>query len=275
MKASEKLLVAAGAALVGTAAATLWLTAPGRSKAALRAPFMGQNLAHRGLHNMEKNVPENSLAAFRAAAQGGYGVELDVRLTKDGQVVVSHDDALARMTYTYKKVSECDYEELRQLRLLGTEEYVPLFTEVLDILVPAEVPVVVEVKACRNWRELCEKTLEILDGYEGRFCVESFDPRIVAWWRFNAPDILRGQLTSQYEDLRGNRFMAWLCSRCLLNFVGRPHFIAHHVGKKAWTVRLAECLGAMRVAWTAKNRDSEAHHDAVIFEDFTPPARYK
>lgn len=275
MKTSEKLLLAAGAALVGTAAATLWMAAPGRAGAAGCAPFMGQNLAHRGLHNMEKRVPENSLAAFRAAAQAGYGVELDVRLTKDGQVVVSHDDALARMTYTYKKVSESDYEELRALRLLGTEEHLPLFTEVLDILVPAELPIVVEVKACKNWKELCQKTLAILDSYEGKFCVESFDPRIVGWWRFNAPDILRGQLTSQYEDLQGNRLLAWLSSRCLLNFVGRPQFIAHHVGKKAWTVRLAEMLGAMRVAWTAKNRDCEAHHDAVIFEGFTPPARYK
>ena len=275
MKTSEKLLLAAGAALVGTAAATVFLAAPGRSTAAQRMPFMGQNLAHRGLHNLEKKAPENSLAAFRTAAQAGYGVELDVRLTRDGQVVVSHDDALARMTYTYKNVSESDYAEIRQLQLLGTEEYVPLFTEVLDILVPAEVPVVVEVKACKNWKALCEKTLEILDGYEGKFCVESFDPRIVAWWRFNAPDILRGQLTSQYEDLRGNRFLAWMSSCCLMNFMGRPHFIAHHIGRKAWTVRLAEAMGAMRVAWTAKNRDSETGHDAVIFEDFTPPVRYK
>ena len=275
MKTSEKLLLTAGAAVLGAAAATVFLAAPGRSSAAQRMPFMGQNLAHRGLHNPEKKAPENSLAAFRAAAQAGYGVELDVRLTRDGQVVVSHDDALARMTYTYKNVAESDYAEIRELRLLGTEEYVPLFTEVLDILVPAEVPVVVEVKACKNWKALCEKTLEILDGYEGKFCVESFDPRIVAWWRFNAPDILRGQLTSQYEDLRGNRFLAWMSSRCLMNFMGRPHFIAHHIGRKALTVRLAEALGAMRVAWTAKNRDSEAGHDAVIFEDFMPPVRYK
>ena len=275
MKTSEKLLLAAGAAVLGTAAATVFLAAPGRASAAQRAPFLGQNLAHRGLHNAEKRVPENSLAAFRAAAQAGYGVELDVRLSKDGQVVVSHDDALARMTYTYRNVADCDYAEIRELRLLGTEEYVPLFTEVLDILVPAEVPVVVEVKACKNWKELCEKTLEILDGYEGKFCVESFDPRIVAWFRFNVTDILRGQLTAPSCELKGNRFLAWMSSRCLMNFMGRPHFIAHYIAPKAWTVRLAERLGAMRVAWTAKNRDSEAHHDAVIFEGFTPPARYK
>lgn len=275
MKTHEKILLAAGGAVLGTALTTLWLTAPGRSSKAQREVLQGQNLAHRGLHNADMHVPENSLAAFRAAAQGGYGVELDVRLTKDGQVVVSHDDALARMTYTYKSVAESDYAELRELRLLNTEEHIPLLTEVLDILVPAEVPVLVEVKACKNWKALCEKTLEILDGYEGRFSVESFDPRIVAWWRFNAPDILRGQLTSQYRDLSGSRPLAWACSRVLLNFLGRPHFIAHRIGKKSPAVRLCELLGAMRVAWTAKDRDSEETHDAVIFEGFTPPARYK
>jgi len=275
MKTSEKILLAAGGAVLGTALTTLWLTAPGRAGKAQREPLLGQNLAHRGLHNQEKRVPENSLAAFRAAAQAGYGVELDVRLTKDGQVVVSHDNALARTTYTYKNVEDSDLAELRELRLLGTDEQIPLLTEVLDILVPAEVPVLVEVKACREWKELCRRTLDILDGYEGRFSVESFDPRIVAWWRFNAPDILRGQLTSQYSDLGGNRILAWMSSRCLINFLGRPHFIAHRIGHKAWTVRLAEALGAMRVAWTAKDRDSEADHDAVIFEGFTPPARYK
>ena len=275
MKTSEKLLLAAGAAVLGTAAATVFLTAPGRSSAAQRAPFMDQNLAHRGLHNLEKKAPENSLAAFRAAAQAGYGVELDVRLTADGQVVVIHDESTARMTYTYKNVAESSYAELRALRLLDTEEYVPLLTEVLDILVPAEVPVVVEVKFCKNWRALCEKTLEILDGYEGKFCVESFDPRIVGWWRFNAPDILRGQLMNQCDNWPQNPIAAWFVSHCIFNFVGRPQFIAHHIGKKAWPVRLAEALGAMRVAWTAKNRDSEADYDAVIFEGFTPPARYK
>ena len=107
------------------------------------------------------------------------------------------------------------------------------------------VPVIVEVKASPDHRrgELCRKVLEIIDAHTGNFCVESFDPFIVAWFRFHAPDLLRGQLTSQRDDLGGN-LGAWLSSRMLIGCIGRPQFIAHRTGKKSLGVKLAELLGA-------------------------------
>ena len=274
MKKCNDALLTGAAIGAGVSLALLWLIKPGRSTKAQRAPFRGQNFAHRGLYNKEAGIPENSLAAFRAAAAKGYGVELDVRLSADGFVVISHDNELLRMTGENKRVDRCTLAELRQLRLDGTEETIPLFSEVMDVLMAAHVPVIVEVKPVELRDELCTKTLEILDRYDGDCCVESFDPYTVRWFRKNAPDILRGQLTSQFDDL-GKTPGCFLVSRVLTNFLCRPQFIAHHVGRKALTVRLCEAMGAMRVRWTAHDRAWENESDAVIFEHFEPPVHYK
>lgn len=266
----------AAAAIGAAAAGYLFLIAPGRSRAGQRFPFRGQNIAHRGLYDAAQGVPENSLAAFRAAAEAGYGAELDTRLTKDGVVVVSHDSNIRRMTGADVTVESLDFAELQQYTLGGTEERVPRFSDALDILAAAHVPVIVEVKASPDHRrdELCRKVLEIIDAHTGNFCVESFDPFIVAWFRFHAPDLLRGQLTAQCDNL-GSNFGAWLSSRMLIGCIGRPQFIAHRTGKKSFGVKLAELLGAMRVTWTAHDRGEEAKSDAVIFEAYRPPVQYK
>ena len=114
-------------ALIGAAAgsAALFLIAPGSSTKRQRAPFMGTNCAHRGLHSRDKSVPENSLEAFRLAAEAGYGIELDVQLSKDGQVVVFHDDTLDRVCGVHVRVDELTLSELRELRLCGTDQTIP------------------------------------------------------------------------------------------------------------------------------------------------------
>lgn len=276
MKSCKTAGTVAAAAIGAAAAGYLFLIAPGRSRAGQRFPFLGQNIAHRGLHDASAGIPENSLAAFRAAAEAGYGAELDTRLTKDGVVVVLHDSDLFRMTGAHVAVESLDFAELQQYKLGGTDERVPRFSDALDILAAAHVPVVVEVKASPDRRrgELCRKVLGIIDAHTGNFCVESFDPFIVAWFRFHAPDLLRGQLTAQRENLGGG-FGAWLSSRMLIGCIGRPQFIAHRAGKKSLGVKLAELLGAMRVTWTAHDRREEAKSDAVIFEGCRPPAQYK
>ena len=95
------------------------------------APFVGRRYAHRGLHCVEDGIPENSLPAFRRAVEAGYGIELDLHLTTDGQLVVFHDDTLDRVCGVSGRVDESSYPELQQLRLSGTEETIPLFSQVL------------------------------------------------------------------------------------------------------------------------------------------------
>ena len=150
------------------------------------------------------------------------------------------------------------------------------YDDALDILFSADVPVIVELKSVPRSRRaaLCSAVLAELDRRDGRFCVESFDPMIVRWFRRNAPDILRGQLTAQREELDLDAFRAYAGSHVLCNFLGRPQFIAHRVGKKALAVRASEAMGAMRVCWTAHDRSREAENDAVIFENYRPPVRF-
>lgn len=278
MKKTNRLLLACGGAALTLGGAALYLIAPGRVSREQTAPFIGRNFAHRGLFDESQGIPENSLAAFRRAVEAGYGVELDTRLTRDGYVVVSHDNDLTRMTGRRRCIDALTLAELQQLPLQGTGETVPLFSDALDILCAGAVPVIVEIKPMpsrRERNELCKKVLAILDEHGGDLCVESFDPFTVRWFRRHAPDILRGQLTSQREDLGSTRLMNFALSRLFSNVLARPQFIAHHTGKKALTVRLCERLGAMRVCWTAHDRSQEQKNDAVIFEHFLPPVKYR
>ena len=271
----KRFLLIAGAA-VTAAALPVALLAPGRATKRQKAPFWGLNFAHRGLHTRDKSIPENSLPAFERAARAGYGMELDVQLSKDGQVVVFHDDTLDRVCGVHARVDEKTWAELQELRLCGTEYGIPLFSEVLQT-VRGRGPLIVELKNGRRNRELCEKTSALLATYRGDVCIESFNPLIVAWFRLHAHDLVRGQLAAprkEYLNQMG-RVKAFLLSRCLLNFLGRPQFIAYKIGYRPPSVRLAEHLGAMRVGWTSHEPRNERGRDAVIFEFYRPKVRFK
>lgn len=104
-----------------------------------------QKVAHRGLHAAGKGVPENSLPAFRAAAEAGYAIELDVHRASDGTLVVFHDHDLRRMTGARGTVERMDFRSLRRLRLGGTACTIPLLREVLEC-VGGRVPLLIELK---------------------------------------------------------------------------------------------------------------------------------
>ncbi len=261
----------------GMAALPFALLAPGRANKSKKAPFRGKNFAHRGLHTPDKRVPENSLAAFLGAVEAGYGMELDVQLSRDGYVVVFHDDDLLRVCGREERVDELDLAELKTLSLCGTDERIPLFSQVLD-LVDGRAPLIVELKSGRRNRELCEKTLELLRGYSGDVCIESFDPRIVAWFRLHAPYLLRGQLSQPpraYVEDRRSPILGFVLGNTLLNILSRPQFIAYKIGPRPFPVRLAELMGAMRVGWTSHGPENERGRDAVIFEYYRPKTVYR
>ena len=269
------------AALIGSGAAIaaglpVFLLAPGTVTKRQKAPFYGRNFAHRGLHCEDRSVPENSLEAFRLASRAGYGAEMDVRLTKDGQVVVFHDDTLERMCGVPGRVDEKSYDELKLLTLAGTSQRIPLLTEVLETY-GGRGPLIVEIKTGPRNRELCEKTYAILSDYPGEVCIESFNPMIVRWFRLHGKDLVRGQLATQtweYDD-SVSKPTAFLLSHCLLNFLSRPQFIAYHTGYRPLSTRLCEAMGAMRFAWTSHNERNERRRDGVIFEFYRPQLRFK
>lgn len=242
-------------------------------------PFYHRNIAHRGLHTKDKKVPENSIPAFRRAVKSNYGIELDIQFSKDFQVVVFHDDTLDRVCGVSGRVDEFTYDELKQMRLCNTGETIPLFSDILS-LVDGQVPLIVELKTGRNNQRLCETAHNMLSAYHGDFCIESFDPTIVYWFRKHAPKILRGQLSAPYHRLikELDSFKAYGLSRCICNFLSRPNFIAYEKLPKPITVKLAEALGAMRVVWTVRGKDDykliESKNDTVIFEHYHPDSKF-
>lgn len=277
MKTSFIIIIAI---LVFLIALIIFAVAPSLGNKAMRKAFYKRNIAHRGLHSKDRLIPENSMAAFAAAVEAGYGIEFDIQLTKDEQVVVFHDDDLRRVCGDEHRVDYYTYEELQKLRLSGTDERIPLFSDFLK-LVDGKVPFICELKTGPKNALLCEKAYAMLKEYKGDFCIESFNPLIVKWFRKHAPEILRGQLsgpTRDFVDGGLNRATAFMLSNCLMNFFGRPQFIAYNTRKLSVTVRLAELLGAMKVVWTVRPgnliQELEKKNDCIIFEFYRPDTHY-
>ncbi len=252
---------------------------PGRVTQAQRDMVYGISFAHRGLHTPDKSIPENSLMAFRAAVAAGYGIELDIQLSRDSNVVVFHDDTLSRVTGKSGRVDDYLLAQLKKFHLCGTNEQIPLLTEVLGV-VDGRVPMIIELKTGPRNNELCEKAMQILDKYEGVYCIESFDPRIVAWFKKHRPSILRGQLSDNSKSFKEQpKIQAIALGNLFTNILARPQFIAYGGGKKTVFVKLAEYMGALKIRWTVRpDCDTEQikeDSDAVIFEFYMPDVKYK
>jgi len=263
-------------------AALIFCIAPGRMSPEAKKTakiFYGLNCAHRGLHTEDGRIPENSLPAFAAARQGGYGVELDVQFSKDNQVVVFHDVDLKRVCGVDANVNSLDWKELSELKLFDTEERIPLLTEVLEVL--DDTPIIVELKPSGAMNtKLCEETFKILRKQGKCWCMESFDPRIGAWFRKNAPDVLRGQLSCPPMDFSGiSKIQSILLGNLLTNFMSRPHFIAFSNTPRPLTVKLCHIMKPMKAIWTvlptADIAECERENDTVIFEYYEPSPTYR
>ena len=244
------------------------------------AHFRKWRYAHRGLHNKEKGIPENSLAAFKLAAANGFGAELDVHLMKDGKLAVIHDASLLRTAGADVLIEDLTAEELENYRLEGTEQRIPLLEDVLPLFVD-RAPLIVELKAERgNAEALAAAACKVLDKYKAEYCVESFDPRCLMWLWQNRPDVIRGQLSENFtahgdaQHLPGG--VRWILTNLLLNVRTRPDFIAYRFEDRA-NLSLRLCRGVYRVqeaSWTVRDRETmekaEAAGNLVIFENFDP-----
>lgn len=232
-------------------------------------PYASAEYAHRGLWG--KGVAENSLSAFALAAERGCGIELDVQLSSDGEVVVFHDESLLRVTGCDALVHDKDVAFLKTLRLSGTEDTLPTLREVLA-LVDGRVPLLVEIKSDYKWKEVCEKAAALLDGYKGAYCVESFHPLCVRWFRKHRPNVVRGQLSTRLWKENGKRTLSYaVVQNLLLNFCARPDFIAYDVKHRGYIAFLVCRLWRpYTLAWTVKTKEeleAAERFDGVIFEN--------
>lgn len=266
------ILIVLGALLV-LFAIYLFLLAPKKTKDMEK--YKNKYYAHRGLHNDER--AENSMSAFRAAVEGGYGIELDVRLSKDGKLVVFHDDTLDRVCGREGKVIDFTADELKTFSLSGTQDGIPLFTDVLS-LVDGRIPLLVEIKENPGDSSVSTTTCEILKDYHGDYIIESFNPLSLKVVKEKLPDVSRGILCQQY--MKNDNFkkpLYFFMQMLIANFSCRPAFIAfYHKHWKSGALRIARAIFKVpTIAWTTKSPEEEAlarkhGFDGIIFENYIP-----
>ena len=257
-------------------AALVLLAMKGRSGHKGLAALQGIRYAHRGLHG--NGLPENSMAAFRAALDHGYGIELDIHLMKDGELAVIHDSSLKRTAGADICIEDLTAAQLSDYRLENTEEKIPLFREVLELF-QEKTPLIVELKEHGgNAAALCEAACKLLDQYRCTYCIESFDPRCIIWLKRNRPEIIRGQLTENYfrTKVKIPGMLKFVLTHQLANFLSQPDFVAydfHH--RKTFSNWVCLKLWKMQgVAWTLRSPEdlptAEQEGWLPIFEGFTP-----
>ena len=255
----------------------LFASAPGIHKKTKWQHLTGWDYAHRGLYDNEHGIPENSMAAFRRAVDKGYGIELDVHLTADNQLVVFHDDTLTRMCGMNKKISSFLYSDLMQLRLLGTAEGIPLFKDVLE-LIDGKVPLIIELKVDgSNQNLLCPLVWQLLSRYKGDYCIESFHPFVLQWFKRHEPQVVRGQLSCNFfKENPHCDIVLFLMSNLMTNFFTHPDFIAYKyldLDNPA-VIYNRKLFHIMTVVWTIPGKPTYDRFknkvDAMIFEGFEP-----
>lgn len=230
--------------------------------------------AHRGL--WDDASPENSLAAFARAKEAGYGIELDLRLSRDGHVMVFHDDTLLRMCGREGRVEDLTCQELKTLRLANTDQSIPTLVEVLS-LIDGTVPLLIELKGTGRERPLCMRTARLLDRYRGAFAIESFNPLILSWFKQYRPRFARGQLVTKISaTTRKERVLRFVLLHMLSNVLSRPDFIAIH-GKYRHTLSFLVCTRIFRchafiftVRTEKEYRLCKKHKQFCIFERILP-----
>ena len=233
--------------------------------------------AHRGLHN-KPEVPENSMKAFKLAIENGYGAELDVHILSDGTLAVIHDSELIRTTGAEGVVENLTQESIKNYTLEGTDEKIPTFKEVLQLF-EDKTPLVIELKAYKgNHAKLAEAVCKELEGYKGKYCIESFDPRCLIWLKKNKPEIIRGQLSQNFmlTPSGQGRVLDFILTNLLLNVVTRPDFIAYRFEdrKNLSNVLATKFFGAAPFTWTITDGVSfekvKTEKLTPIFEKFQP-----
>lgn len=238
--------------------------------------FLNVYYAHRGLHDNSSQAPENSMEAFKRAVAAGYGIEMDIQISADGVPVVFHDFTLKRICGKEGKVCDYTWQELKTFRLCGTEETIPCFEEVLKEINGA-VPLIVELKAEQFDISVCEAADRLLEKYQGLYCVESFNPLALFWYRKNHGKVVRGQLSDGF--LKSGEFkgaLYFFLQNLMLNWITKPDFVAYnHKYESIPARRICRSLYKnMAVAWTIKSQKeldrARDKFDVFIFDSFIP-----
>ena len=251
--------------LIVLAVLFLVLIAPRTIGSASLEHMQGYHYTHRGYHDGNVNIPENSLSSFVAAIEAGYGIELDVQLSSDKVPMVIHDADLMRICGVQGKVWDYTCAELQQMMLFGTDETIPTLAEALA-LIDGQVPILLEYKMVKVDTDVCAYSHEILKDYDGPYAIQCFHPFALFWYRRNANDVPRGIIAKNF--IRENRekgeksdIIDFLTTNLMLNVIGYPDFIAYDwQDADYFALKLTRLMGAPTSTWTLKD---PAHYEAV------------
>ncbi len=268
-----------GLAALGAAGAWCALLRPRRNQPGWDK-LAGVKYAHRGLHNAEKGVPENSMTAFQLAVEAGFGAELDVHLMADGNLAVVHDSDLTRVCGKPGIIEELREEDLIEYPLMGTEELIPLFQEVLELF-EGKTPLIIELKVeGGNANALTDAVMAMLEDWNGVYCLESFHPGVLLRLKERYPWVLRGQLSQNFlkgSEVHGLSLPArFALTNLLTTALTGPDFVAYKWQDRGNpSLRLMRALyGVHEVGWTVRDRQTmdalEAEGVPAIFEGFLP-----
>jgi len=271
--------IGVGGSLLIAFSAAYWVATGGIDPARKAPAWLTEKpIAHRGLYTTNSVRPENSLAAFRAAADRGFAIELDVQVTSDGQLVVLHDRKLERMTGDPREVSKVPAAEVTALRFLGSTETVPTLAQVFDV-VGGRVPIFIEVK--NRGEEVGRLEDEVASQAASaaattHVAIVSFNPRSLARIAEKAPSVPRGQSSGNFQGDGLSFVTRAILGRLLMNWKSRPDFISYELdGLPSFGTWLQKCRGRPLIVWTARTQDQYERArklgDNVMFElDATP-----
>ena len=253
----------------------LILICPNRSRRDRIMNYSDTVFAHRGYHNNRNSIPENSMSAFEAAITNNFPIELDVHHTSDQKVVVFHDDTLKRICGVDGIIEDMTFDELEHLSLLNTDSKIPLFEDVLK-LINGRVLLLIELKLPRNDISICVTVYNLLINYSGDYMIQSFNSMGLYWFKKNAPEVLRGQLSSNLtKHNSAEPYILRLMVRFLLtNIFCKPDFISYKLDDvNNYSLYLNQFFYKIPVAvWTIRSKEafqySKEHFDMVIFERF-------
>ena len=255
----------------------LFLIMPNLTRREALSPFENHLFAHRGLFDNTCYVPENSLLAFQRAIDYGYGIELDVQLTKDKVPVVLHDYDLNRVSGENVQVSSLTFEELSAYRLFNSSEYIPSLKEALE-LIDGQVPLMIELKVGLSYKETCQKVANVLKTYKGQYCVISFSPLALQWFKQQMPQVIRGQLSTNFfkDHIGGPSTIKFMLTHLLLNFLSRPDFISYNCKYESNpSLNICKNLFVIPIAmWTVRNQEEYEEliksYNIIVFDSFIP-----
>ncbi|MFT6530906.1 MAG: glycerophosphoryl diester phosphodiesterase [Limimaricola cinnabarinus] len=251
-----------------------------RSAPALPAAFLDRPIAHRAFHGAGR--PENSLSAVRAAVEAGFGIEIDVRASHDGEAMVIHDPGLERLTRERGLVSSRDAETLRAIPLIGSADTIPTLRDVLD-LVAGRAPLLIEIKdhdytLGPNVGVVEPAVVRAIEGYDGPVAVMSFNPHSVSEMARLAPDLPRGLVTCGFDPEDWPDLSARVAARLreIPDYDNLGASFISHEARDLDRTRVADlkALGAKVMCWTITSPEQEAEArrlaDNVTFEGYLP-----